>query len=159
MATYVSQILGPDEHIVYTGQVSLFSILSALVGGALLIAIGIALSASVGPLGLIVAAPGIVWIIAGLIRRSSTELAVTNRRVVAKFGFIGRSTVELNLAKVESVRVEQSVAGRIFGYGSIYVIGTGSTMDPIPFIRDPIRFRQAILSATDEVQQRGATRT
>jgi uncharacterized membrane protein YdbT with pleckstrin-like domain len=88
-----------------------------------------------------------------MIRRASTELAVTTRRVIAKFGFISRSTVELNLAKIESVRVEQTVTGRIFNYGSIIVTGTGSTMDPIPFIADPIRFRQAIQSATDTVQR------
>ncbi len=86
--------------------------------------------------------------------RSSTELAVTDRRIIAKFGFIRRSTVELNLTKIESVRVEQSVAGRIFGYGSIIVTGTGSTMDPIAFIADPIRFRQAVQAATDAIQQR-----
>jgi uncharacterized membrane protein YdbT with pleckstrin-like domain len=55
----------------------------------------------------------------------------------------------MNLAKIESVRVEQSVMGRLFGFGSIIVTGTGSTMDPIRFIADPIAFRQAIQAATD----------
>jgi uncharacterized membrane protein YdbT with pleckstrin-like domain len=96
---------------------------------------------------------GLVWLLAGLIRRNSTELAVTNRRVIAKFGLVRRSTVELNLAKVESIRVEQTVGGRLFGYGSVFVTGTGSTMDPIPYIADPIKFRQAVQSATDAVQR------
>lgn len=154
MASYVSEILGPGEQIVYTGRVSLFSILSSIVGGLVLIAIAFGASVAAGPIALLIAIPGLLLILAALIRRSSTELAVTNRRVIAKFGFISRSTVELNLAKVESVRVEQSVSGRVFNYGSIYVVGTGSTMDPIPFISNPIGFRQAILGASDAVQDR-----
>jgi uncharacterized membrane protein YdbT with pleckstrin-like domain len=92
---------------------------------------------------------GVLIIAAALVRRSSTELAVTNRRVIAKFGLVARSTVEMNLAKIESVRVEQTVMGRLLGYGSIIVTGTGSTMDPIRFIANPIAFRQAIQAATD----------
>jgi uncharacterized membrane protein YdbT with pleckstrin-like domain len=150
VATYVETIVGPGEQVLYAGKVSLWSIASSLIGGVLLIAIGLGL-AFLNPLGAIVCVLGVIPIIVALIRRNSTELAVTNRRIIAKFGFIGRRTVELNLAKIESVRVEQTVAGRIFGYGSIFVTGTGSTMDPIPFIADPIQFRQAIQSATDTI--------
>ena len=150
--SYVETIVGPGEHVVYTGKVSVFAILSSLLGGVLLIAIGIGL-AFVNPLGAVVSVAGLIVIVVALIRRASTELAVTNRRVIAKFGFIRRSTVELNLAKVESIRVEQSVMGRIFSYGSIVVTGTGSTMDPIPFIANPIGFRQAVQGATDTVQK------
>ena len=157
MSSYVSQILGPDERILYEGHLSAIAILPALIGGILFVAIGIGAATMFNPLGIIVAVPGLLWIGAALVRRSSTELAVTNRRVIAKFGFIRRSTVEMNLAKIESVRVEQSVPGRIFGYGSIYVVGTGSTLDPIAYIGDPIRFRQAIMSATDDVQQRSGS--
>ena len=153
MASYIETIVGPGEHVLYIGKVSLFSILPSLSGGTLLILIGGVSAIGVGPVGLIVSALGLVWVLAGLIRRNSTELAVTNRRVIAKFGLIRRSTIELNLAKVESIRVEQSVGGRIFGYGSVIVTGTGSTMDPIPYIADPIKFRQAVQSATDIAQK------
>jgi uncharacterized membrane protein YdbT with pleckstrin-like domain len=139
-----------------SGALSLWAILSSLLGGALLIVLAIALLLM--PVGSpdvmhwlagIIAAVGVLIIAAALVRRSSTELAVTNRRVIAKFGLVARSTVEMNLAKIESVRVEQTVMGRLLGYGSIIVTGTGSTMDPIRFIADPIAFRQAIQAATD----------
>jgi uncharacterized membrane protein YdbT with pleckstrin-like domain len=152
VASYVETIVGPGEEVLYVGKVSLWAIASSLVGGVLLILIGLVLAVA-HPLGALVCLLGLIVIAVGLIRRASTELAVTTRRVIAKFGFISRSTVEINLAKIESVRVEQSVTGRIFDYGSIIVTGTGSTMDPIPFIADPIRFRQAIQSATDTVQR------
>jgi uncharacterized membrane protein YdbT with pleckstrin-like domain len=156
MADYVETIVGPGEHIIHVGRVSLLAILSSLLGGAFLIAVAIGLL--VVPVG----SPGVTQIVAGtvgafgvlvivvaLVRRSSTELAVTNRRVIAKFGLIARSTIEMNLTKIESVRVEQTVMGRLFGFGTIIVTGTGSTMDPIRFIADAIAFRQAIQAATD----------
>ena len=152
MASYVESIVGSGERILYVGKVSLFAILPALIGGTLLIVAGVAL-ALVNPFAALLAVAGIVWLVVGLIRRASTELAVTNRRVIAKFGFVRRSTVELNITKVESVRVEQSVLGRLFDYGSVYVTGTGATMDPMPFIAKPIAFRQAVQSATDAVQE------
>jgi uncharacterized membrane protein YdbT with pleckstrin-like domain len=152
LASYVESIVGSGERVLYVGKVSLFSILPALVGATLLIAVGAAASIA-NPLASALAVVGIVWIGAALIKRRSTEVAVTDRRVIAKFGFIRRSTVELNIAKIESVRVEQSVAGRLFNYGSVFVTGTGATMDPIAFIADPIAFRQAVQSATDAVQE------
>ena len=156
MAGYVETIIGSGEHIVHVGRVSLLAILPSLLGGTFLIivAIGLLLMQLGSPVVAhaaagIAAALGVLVIIIALVRRNSTELAVTNRRVIAKFGLIARSTVEMNLAKIESVRVEQTVMGRLFGFGSIIVIGTGSTMDPIQFIADAIAFRQAIQAATD----------
>jgi len=156
MARYVETIVGPGEQIVHIGRISLIAILSSLLAGAfvIVVAVGVLLVPVGSPdlkrvIAGVVAALGVLLIVAALVRRSSTELAVTNRRVIAKFGLIARSTVEMNLAKIESVRVEQTVMGRLFGFGSIIVTGTGSTMDPIAFISDPIAFRQAIQAATD----------
>jgi uncharacterized membrane protein YdbT with pleckstrin-like domain len=153
---YVETIVGSGEHIVHVGRLSLWTILSSLVGGTFLIvvAIGLLLVPVGSPtityaLAGIAAALGIVVIAVALVRRASTELAVTNRRVIAKFGLIARSTVEMNLGKIESVRVEQTVMGRLLGFGSIIVTGTGATMDPIRYIANPIAFRQAIQQATD----------
>jgi len=153
MASYVESIVGPGENVLYVGKVSYLSILPALVGGALLAMIGGVVTIGAPPIGLVLVLIGALWFVAGLIQRSSTELAVTNRRVIAKFGLVRRSTVELNLSKVESIRVEQGVLGRVFGFGSIIVTGTGSTMEPISYISDPIRFRQAVQEATDSRQQ------
>jgi uncharacterized membrane protein YdbT with pleckstrin-like domain len=156
MASYVETIVGSGEHIVHVGRLSLWAILPSLLGGAVLIvvAIGLLLMPIGSPdiahaLAGVAAAVGAIVIVIALVRRNSTELAVTNRRVIAKFGLVARRTVEMNLAKIESVRVEQTVMGRLFGFGSIIVTGTGSTMDPIQFIANPIAFRQAIQAATD----------
>lgn len=79
----------------------------------------------------------------------STELAVTTKRIVAKFGFIRRNTVELSHGKVESLHVKQGIFGRIFDFGSVVVTGSGGTHAPIPYIACPLKFRSAALTAIE----------
>jgi uncharacterized membrane protein YdbT with pleckstrin-like domain len=80
--------------------------------------------------------------IAPIIDRWTSEFAITNKRVIIKVGLISRKTVELNLTKIESVNVDQSVFGRILGYGSIRIIGTGGTKEIFTKIRKPLEFRK-----------------
>jgi len=81
--------------------------------------------------------------IAPMIQRALSEFVITNRRIIIKTGFIARSTFEMNLSKIESVNVDQSVAGRIFNYGSITIIGTGGTKETFNNISLPLSFRKA----------------
>jgi uncharacterized membrane protein YdbT with pleckstrin-like domain len=78
------------------------------------------------------------------IRRVSTELAVTDRRVIFKRGLVRRHTVEMNMDKVESVDVDQSILGRIFNYGDVTVRGTGASIEPLRMIDDPLAFRSRV---------------
>jgi uncharacterized membrane protein YdbT with pleckstrin-like domain len=98
---------------------------------------------------LLIAVVGLFFLIAAWVRMKSTEIAITNKRIIAKFGFISRRTVEINLDKVEALRVEQSVWGRFFNYGTVLISGTGSTVDPIANIADPLVFRRKFMEATD----------
>ena len=72
-----------------------------------------------------------------------SEFVITNRRIIVKTGFISRKTLEMNLSKIESVNVDQSILGRIFNYGSITIIGTGGTKETFHNIAKPIEFRKA----------------
>jgi uncharacterized membrane protein YdbT with pleckstrin-like domain len=78
------------------------------------------------------------------LRRATTELAVTDRRVIFKRGLVRRHTVEMNMDKVESVDVDQSVLGRIFNYGDVTVRGTGASIEPLRLIDDPLAFRSCV---------------
>jgi uncharacterized membrane protein YdbT with pleckstrin-like domain len=80
---------------------------------------------------------------AGVARRTS-EFAVTNKRVILKTGLIHNKTAEMFLAKVESVGVDQTILGRIFGYGSIELRGTGGSLEPFENISRPLEFRRQI---------------
>lgn len=77
-----------------------------------------------------------------LFQRITSEFAITNKRIIIKVGFISRRTLEMNLNKIESVNVDQSFWGRIFGYGTIVVIGTGGTKEPFAGISNPMAFRR-----------------
>ena len=73
-----------------------------------------------------------------------TELAVTSQRVVAKFGWIGRRTVELNHNMVESITVYQGLMGRVFNFGTLTIRGTGGGQTPVPTIAHPLEFRRVV---------------
>ena len=91
---------------------------------------------------------GLVFLIWAWVRVRSTELAITSRRVIAKFGFVKRHTVEINLEKVEALRVEQGFWGRLLNYGTIFVSGAGTSVAPFPDIADPLVFRRKFMEAT-----------
>lgn len=82
--------------------------------------------------------------IQALLMISTTEFAVTNRRVVAKTGFIRRHTLEMLLTRIESVSVRQSILGRILNFGTVTVTGTGGTKESFRAIGDPFAVRKRI---------------
>lgn len=138
MASYIEANLGRDEHIVYRAQVSWMSQIWFFIFGLLLL-----------PVMFI----GVIFFIVAAINVMSTELALTNKRVIAKFGFIRRQTIELNLGKVESIAVNQGIIGRMLNFGSIAVRGTGGGQAPIPYIARPQEFRQQVNHLLDEQNQ------
>jgi uncharacterized membrane protein YdbT with pleckstrin-like domain len=137
MASYIQGALIQGETIVYEGHISVWHLAPLILLGTVLLPIGIGL---------------IFWVIA-FIRYKTTELAITTKRVVAKFGFISRSTVEININKVESIQVHQGVFGRIFDYGSLVISGAGTPQAPIPGISKPMEYRRAFMEAQDHAAE------
>ena len=87
---------------------------------------------------------GVVSATAAMIRQATTELVLTDRRVIYKTGLFKRHTMEMNRSKVETVGVDQSVLGRLLNYGTVIVRGTGGSLEPIRKIDDPLTFRNHI---------------
>jgi uncharacterized membrane protein YdbT with pleckstrin-like domain len=98
---------------------------------------------------LLVLVVGLAFLVAAWIRVRSTEIAITNRRVIAKFGFVKRDTVEINLDKVEALKVEQGFMGRMLNYGTVFISGAGTSVAPIKDIADPLVFRRKFMEATN----------
>jgi len=73
-----------------------------------------------------------------------TEIAVTNRRVIYKTGLVRRQTNEMNMDKVESVQVDQSILGRVFDYGNVKILGTGEGFETLRTIAGPLKLRNSI---------------
>jgi len=146
---YVEDNLMPGEEVTYRAHlhwvIYLRAILIALLGLALTIAGSSRPDFSVlvylGAAVLVVAA--VVWFVQWVKSRTS-EFAVTNKRVIIKVGLIRRDTLELLLNKVESIGVDQTVTGRIGGYGSIVVVGTGGTRETFRNIARPLDFRKQV---------------
>lgn len=163
---YIEKTLVPGEHIVYETRLHWIVMLGHIVLGLLLIGVGIFLaiyadehpglsSASLHAFywgALASAVIGIVVLLAGRIRRNATEMAVTNRRVVIKTGLVSRRTIEMLLNKVETIEVSEPGIGRLMGYGSIAVIGTGGTSEPFHKMAHPIEFRNRVEMEIEKLQ-------
>lgn len=137
MASYIETVLTTNEKILHRAELSIWAKAgSILIGIVLLPFFGV----------------GLLVLLAVYLNKISTELAITDKRVIAKFGFIRRSTVEISLHKIESIQVEQGLLGRMFNYGSLLVSGGGNPQAPIPGIRDPLAFRKAFIEAQEGQQ-------
>jgi uncharacterized membrane protein YdbT with pleckstrin-like domain len=85
-----------------------------------------------------------ILVFIGLLKRNATEMAVTNKRVIVKSGLADRRTIELLLPRIESIAVEEPALGRILGYGTVIVRGTGGTPEVFPQIARPLEFREQV---------------
>src|SRR5262249_35048987 len=145
---YVDKVLESDERIIHRGILH-WTIYARTVGvlmtGIILITLGAEPNSLLKPLGIVVVfffAP-VFWITAWL-GRLTTEIAVTTRRVIVKYGLIERSTMELSGRKIESVQVDQSIFGRLLDYGTVIARGTGTGLEPIVCVGAPLQLREAI---------------
>jgi uncharacterized membrane protein YdbT with pleckstrin-like domain len=162
---YVDRNLVPGETLLYRTRHHWLVLLGPLIGGSSLLIPGLALlaeaidnrdtaglvvgSSTISPkvmaiagAALVVAA--IITFTYGVAKRNATEMAVTNRRVLIKSGMGSRRTLDLMLSRVESIGVEESAVGRMLGYGSVIVRGTGGTPEPFLMIAHPQEFRRAV---------------
>ncbi len=96
---------------------------------------------------------GLVVAIPMMIRRWTTELAITTHRFVEKNGLFTLTTNEIALQNIEGVRVTQTLWGRILNYGHLRIEGTGIDAVEIPDIADPVGFRAAIETAKGAIKR------
>lgn len=150
--SYVTSVLQPGEKVLFTGRLSWIvyhrAILLLLAGLILVILEHIytnqawLMLVTGGVLGVAAVVSAIeAWFI-----RWTTEIAVTDKRIIYKRGFIKRRTVEMNMDKVATVDVEQSILGRLLDYGSIRIIGTGGAqgIERLDRVGNPLALRTAI---------------
>ena len=165
--SYVESNLVPGETVIYQTRLHWVVMLRHLVLGCFLLALPGALLLyytraktgiesqtlqvmEIGSAVLLVC--GVAAILVGMVRRNATEMAVTNRRVVIKTGLASRKTIEMLLNKVESIEVSETTAGRMLGYGTIVVIGTGGTPQPFHKVAHPLEFRSQVQQQIEKLQ-------
>ena len=71
------------------------------------------------------------------------QYVVTTNRLIFKRGIINRNSHELLLKKCEGVQVDQTIFGRIFGYGTV-IVTTGEVTNRYKYISNPLRFTTKI---------------
>jgi uncharacterized membrane protein YdbT with pleckstrin-like domain len=128
MAQYVDESLGANEQIVMRGR---WPLAHWAMAWLILIVLGVVVI-------------GVYIFIRRAVRMLTTEFAVTNKRVILKWGWLNRHTQELTVESIESVQLVQSIWGRIFGYGRLTVTGTGDARIIFPPMAEPVKFRRAI---------------
>ena len=146
--SYVDNILEPGEAVRYRTTISWTVYGPALwVGLASFVAAYLAWKLFLGWLFLLTGALALIALFAiarAYFVRWSTEIAVTDRRIIFKRGIIRRHTVEMNMQKVESVDVDQTLIGRLFNYGSVTIRGTGSSFENLRMIDHPLKLRSMV---------------
>jgi len=149
--SYVQEVLQPGETVKFRTNVhwsgyfrAIFALIVGLCvliwfwrdGGQNMLLLLVALGFGIAAVGLAVPT---------FISRFGTEIAVTDRRLISKTGFIQRHTTEISMEKVESVDVDQSMLGRVLGYGDVTVRGTVEGIEPLRNVARPIELRNAMM--------------
>ncbi len=152
--SFVQQSLLKDEVIEYQANISPWAFTTRIIIGSL----ALFFTVVVPDLAIILLPFSIIVFGLAYLEYKSTELALTNKRIVAKFGFIKRETVELKLDKVESVQLGQGILGRILNFGDVIVAGAGTPKAPIPYIASPMKFRTRVFEIQDELEKQRENR-
>ncbi|HUB12681.1 MAG TPA: PH domain-containing protein [Acetobacteraceae bacterium] len=152
---YYTKVLQPEEHVLAIGRLHWSIYLRSFL--ILLLAAAVAIGAFWVPdqqwqhiawlaaAGLVVL--GLLVFLGESIRRHATEIVVTDKRVIYKRGILSRYTVEMHMSKIETVDVMQGILGRLLGYGTVEIRGTGSGIEPLRHIGHPLQIRNAIIAA------------
>ena len=130
---YVETILEPGERVTHRAHLHWIifwrAVVLMLIGGLMCFT---ADSNGVAIIGFILVLLGALSLLRAAIARWTTEIAVTNRRVILRHGLIRRDTIEINMPQVESV------------YGTVLVRGTGGGLNPLAYVSAPLPLRRAV---------------
>jgi uncharacterized membrane protein YdbT with pleckstrin-like domain len=154
--SYLKHVIQPGERIVMVGHISWViyhrAIFCLILGGVLLILESVLVAPS-DPRADLMYGTAVLFGVAALVTavrawfiRWTTEIAVTDKRIIFKRGFINRHTAEMNVDKVTTVDVNQSILGRIFDYGWVHIHAAGGVgaMERLDLVANPVGLRNAI---------------
>jgi len=152
MASYVENNLLPGEEIVHAAMVSKVIYLPFIALALVCFGAGFIM----GPMGFLFWGVAVGVLLFGgvtcLIKQNTTEVAVTNKRLILKTGFLRRETVEQFLEKIDSISVEQTIMDRLVNAGTIIVRGSGQTFSPVANIDQPLEFRKKVNEQVDRIK-------
>ncbi|MEN3369271.1 MAG: hypothetical protein V7609_1414 [Verrucomicrobiota bacterium] len=158
LGSYTAATLQANERPLYKTTIHWMVLVSPIVWAALSLII-------ILPIAMFISWKGYYWgwvlllipiglLLSAAIAVKTSELVITDRRVLIKVGFIQRQTFEMFISKIESVAVAQGMIGRIFDYGTVEIRGTGGSSESFATIAAPLQFRDAIQLVQSEAEKR-----
>lgn len=149
---YAEKVLQPGEDVAYRAQLHWIIYAGAMLTGALaMIFLIVSIAAPDRHVRMVMfAAAVILLLLAGAqasgawLKQKTTEILVTNRRIIVKQGVLDLSTIEMNIDKVESVQVHQDLLGRVFDFGTLIVRGVGAGLEPVRNVARPLDFHRHV---------------
>ena len=158
MPSYIQTVIAKNESLIYQGEISLWALLPLFFWGFVIVVPSLAFMALFSGLfffySLVLFFFGVQFWIYAAIYYLTTEIVITDKRIIVKEGWISRTTMEINLSNVETIQVDQGILGRIFNYGNLVLSGAGDPQSIISGIIDPLDFRRNVF----EVQETGKGR-
>uniref|UniRef100_A0AAU8KWY4 YdbS-like PH domain-containing protein n=1 Tax=Serratia phage Kevin TaxID=3161161 RepID=A0AAU8KWY4_9CAUD len=139
MSRYVDNNLISNETVVYRGRTTWWSAFWPIVFALILLPFTFGFS--------------LLFVVPSVIRILTTEIAITNKRIIVKSGLISRDVVELSVAKVEALNVKQSVWARILRFGTIIVYGAGNQQGKAVGIANALEFRRRFYDTQDSQEK------
>ena len=150
--SYYEKVIQPGETILYNKKIHWIVYLPAILLFIAGVLIGVAVGAHINDgaryffsLGGFFIGASLFFMVRAWIMRMATEIVVTDKRIILKMGFIQRNTMEMNMDKVETVDVAQSILGRIMDYGTVIIRGVGSSYEPLKNVTSPLELRNVIV--------------
>src|SRR5262245_15164901 len=161
---YVQQSLGPNEELVHIGRFhwmytvnAFMAVLWGIIGSILVILGSIYMYKFLGKfpsgfswieeirylhpglriMAFIVFILGLLSFARMMVVKATTEIAVTNARIIYKRGLIARYIGEINIDRIEGINILQTIMGRILNYTRLAIRGIGIGEVVLPAIADP----------------------
>jgi uncharacterized membrane protein YdbT with pleckstrin-like domain len=163
---YLSNLLGEREKILLVTHQHWFQLFRSILAEIILMILTIIavilvyifwVPTSLTMLGFLLLLIPILSILRDVMVWNNHKYVVTSRRVIQVFGVFNKNVTDSSLEKVNDVKMDQSVLGRIFNFGDIEILTASELgINRFTFIGDPVRFKTAMLNAKFELDQQEA---
>jgi uncharacterized membrane protein YdbT with pleckstrin-like domain len=99
-----------------------------------------------------------LWLIVVWVRWNSRSFTITDRRVILDTGIVSRASKVIALDRVQDISTNQSLLGRMLGYGRIEIDSAGAAgAEVLSALPHPQRFRDEVFSRAEKLRGAGAS--
>jgi uncharacterized membrane protein YdbT with pleckstrin-like domain len=148
MGNYVETNLRPNEHIIGKAEISWVPVVPAAVGAGVIFIIGLIIKHGVW--GFLVAA---VLLVSRVLAIYSTELGVTDKKIIGKTGVFVANSLDTYLGKIDNISISESFAGKLFGYATIQLCTTSARLR-FNYVQDAMKFKNMVLDCIEAAETR-----